>query len=443
MTWLKSHDQSKFDLCNRDTHLSRRTLLGAGGGALMMSSLARHLALADEQGIGDPARPKSVILLWLEGGPSQLETFDPHPGGKFGGDVKAIDSSARGIQIADLLPQTAEQMHLASLVRSVTSKEGDHERAVYNVKTGYRPDPTLTHPSVGAILCHADQGGSDIPRHISIIPNNSPGRGGYLGAAYDAFKINDPAGPVPDIRRPIEQQRYDQRIADLYNVVESEFRRGRLSELEKSRTLHQTATDAALRMMSSDQLDAFDVSKEPKEVLKGFGDSAFGRGCLAASRLIEVGARCIEVTLGGWDSHINNHNTQSARCSDLDPALASLLKRLEERELLESTLVICGGEFGRTPSINPAGGRDHWPHGFSTLMAGCGIRRGIVHGATTANPKLDRDKPREGLSDAVTVADVHATVLSVLGVEYDEELQTPVGRPILRSEGTPIEAIMV
>ncbi len=286
-------------LCDSNAHLSRRTLLGAGGSALLMSSLARKLAVADEKGVTDPAKPRSVILLWLEGGPSQLETFDPHPGGKYGGEVKAIDTSLRGVQIADLLPQTAEQMHLTSLVRSVTSKEGDHERAVYNVKTGYRPDPTLQHPSIGAVLCHADQAGADIPRHISIVPGNSPGRGGYLGAAYDAFKINDPAGPVPDIRRPVREDRYDRRVDDLYNVVENEFRRGRLANMERARTLHRTATDSAMRMMSSDQLDAFDVSKESKQELESFGDSAFGRGCLAASRLIEVGARCVEVTLGG------------------------------------------------------------------------------------------------------------------------------------------------
>ncbi len=430
------------ELCNTRAHLSRRTLLGAGGGALLMSSLARKLALADETGVTDPAKPKSVILLWLEGGPSQLETFDPHPGGKFGGEVKAIGTSMRGVQIADLLPQTAEQMHLTSLVRSVTSKEGDHERAVYNVKTGYRPDPTLTHPSIGAVLCHADDGGADIPRHISIVPGNSPGRGGYLGAAYDAFKINDPAGPVPDIRRPISEKRYDRRVDDLYNVVENEFRRGRLANMEKARTLHRTATDSAIRMMSSDQLDAFDVSKESKQELESFGDSAFGRGCLAASRLIEVGARCVEVTLGGWDSHITNHSLQSSACEKLDPALASLLKRLEERDLLDSTLVVCGGEFGRTPTINPAGGRDHWPHGFSTLLAGCGIRRGAVHGETAANPKLDREKPLDDLSDMTTVADIHATVLAVLGVDYKEELQTPIGRPLKRSEGQPITSIM-
>ncbi len=428
--------------CNRNAHLSRRTLLGAGGSALMMSSLARHLARADEVGATDPARPKSVILLWLQGGPSQLETFDPHPGGPIGGDSKAIDTSVKGLRISDTLPQTAAQMHLASLVRTVTSKEGDHERAVYNVKTGYRPDPTLTHPSIGAVLCHADDAGGDIPRHISIVPGQLPGRGGYLGAAFDAFKIDDPAGPVRDIKRPIDRDRYDRRIDDLYNVVEKEFRRGRLADMERKRTLHKTATDSALRMMDSDQLGAFDVTEEPKQVLDSFGDSPFGRGCLAAARLIEVGTRCVEVTLGGWDSHINNHSLQSSACEKLDPALASLLTRLEERDLLESTLVICGGEFGRTPQINPGGGRDHWPHGFSILMAGCGIRRGGVHGETAADPKLQRDQELQDLTDPVTIADVHATALSVLGVEFDEELDTPIGRPIRRSEGEPIGSIV-
>jgi len=408
----------------------------------MMSAIARRLAWADDQGVTDSARPKSVILLWLEGGPSQLETFDPHPGGVYGGDTAAIGTSVKGLDIADLLPRTAEQMHLASLVRSVTSKEGDHERAVYNIKTGYRPDPTLKHPSLGAVLCHADQIGADIPRHISIVPGNSPGRGGYLGAAYDAFKINDPARPVPDIRRSVAEARFDQRVTDLYDVVESEFRRGRLKQVEKTRTLHQTATNAALNMMSSEQLDAFDVSAEPEEVLESFGDSAFGRGALAASRLIEVGARCVEVTLGGWDSHLTNHSLQSSACEKLDPALAALLKRLEERDLLDSTLVVCGGEFGRTPGINPAEGRDHWPHGFSTLLAGCGIRKGAVHGATAANPKLNSDDPLADIVDPVTVADLHATVLTSLGVDYQEELETPVGRPMKRCEGKPIQSIL-
>ncbi|MDG2224153.1 MAG: DUF1501 domain-containing protein [Rubripirellula sp.] len=434
-------ETSSEALCNRTAHLSRRTLLGAGVGGPMMSALASRLAWADEKGLNDPAKPRNVILLWLEGGPSQLETFDPHPGGRIGGEVKAIPTSAKGVEISDLLPQTAEQMHLTSLVRSVTSKEGDHQRALYNVKTGYRPDPTLKHPSIGAVLCHVDDRGADIPRNVSIVPGNSPGRGGYLGAKFDAFKVNDPAGRVSDVKRPVADPRYDQRLEDLW-TLESEFRRGRLKNLDLDRTLHETATKSALTMMSSDQLDAFDVSQESKATLDAFGDSRFGRGCLAASRLIEVGVRCVEVTLGGWDSHVTNHSLQSSACETLDPALASLLKRLEEREMLDSTLLICGGEFGRTPTMNPADGRDHWPHGFSTLMAGCGIRRGAVFGATASDPKMDSDRPLDDVSDVTTVADIHATALSVLGVEHDFEEDTPIGRPLKRSEGTPITDIM-
>ena len=428
-------------LCDRTAHLSRRTLLGAGVGGSLMSALASRLAWADEKGRHDPAKPRNVILLWLEGGPSQLETFDPHPGGRIGGDVKAIPTSVKGVEISDLLPQTAEQMHLASLVRSVTSKEGDHQRALYNVKTGFRPDPTLKHPSIGAVLCHVDDRGADIPRNVSIVPGNSPGRGGYLGAKFDAFKVNDPAGRVSDVRRPVAESRYDQRLEDLWKL-ESEFRRGRLKNLDLDRTLHETATKSALTMMSSDQLDAFDVSQESKATLDAFGDSRFGRGCLAASRLIEVGVRCVEVTLSGWDSHVTNHSLQRSACETLDPALASLLKRLEEREMLDSTLLICGGEFGRTPTLNPAEGRDHWPHGFSTLLAGCGIRRGAVYGATAADPKLDSARPLDDVSDVTTVADIHATVLSALGVDHDFEEDTPIGRPLKRSEGTPIKDIM-
>ncbi len=430
------------ELCNRQSHFSRRTLLGAGTSSVFLSTLATLLARADEVGVTKPKRPLSVILLWLEGGPSQLETFDPHPDSRIGGDTKAIETSAKGIRIAEMLPNVAEQMHLASIIRSVTGKEGDHQRAVYNIKTGFRPDPTLIHPSIGAVLCEANPSKSDLPRHISILSGASPGRGGYLGGAFDAFKIGDPAGPVPDVRRTVDEDRYAKRIDDLKNVVEKEFRRGRLQSLEAQRTLHTTATDAALRMMSSEQLQAFDVSSEPQKDRDSFGDTSFGRGCLAAARLIEAGTRCVEVTLGGWDSHINNHSLQSSACEILDPALASLLRRLKERELLDTTLVVCGGEFGRTPIINVGGGRDHWPHGFSTLLAGCGVRPGQTFGETSPDPKLDRKQPLADVAEPVTVADVHATILDALGVRFSEELYTSVGRPIKRSEGVPIRSLL-
>lgn len=429
-------DAQKQHICSSFNHFHRRTLLKCASGSLFLSPLSQILARDAE--LNPTKRPKSVILLWLEGGASQLETFDPHPGTMIGGDVQAIKTSAPNVQISNLLPQTAEQMHHVALIRSITSKEGDHQRAVYNVKTGYRPDPTLVHPSVGAILCHESKLGADIPRHISILPGGFPARGGYLGAKYDAFKVYDPASPVPDVIPSVDKDRFSNRLADLRKMAETEFARGRLRNAPQNRTLHPMATDAATVMMDSQQLDAFDVSKEPKEVQLAFGETPFGRGCLAAARLIEVGVRCVEVTLGGWDSHVNNHNLHVSGCQTLDPAFAALIKRLEDRDLLDSTLVVCGGEFGRTPRINPAEGRDHWPHGFSVAMAGCGVRGGTVYGATNPNPKLDGDNPAENLTDPVTVGDVHTTILAALDVNYHHETITPIGRPMTYSDGKVI-----
>ena len=429
-------------ICNREAHFSRRRLLTTAGRAMFFGTVASRLAAAEASDSSQKGRPKSVIVLWLEGGPSQLETFDPHVGGKIGGDSKAIDTSLKGVQFSDTLPQLAEQVHLASVIRSLTSKEGDHERAIYNVKTGYRPDQTLVHPSLGAVLCHESKEGADIPRHISILPTGAVSRGGYLGAAYDPFKVYDPAGRVPDIERRVDQERYDRRVDDLLNVVEAKFGKRRLLQTDQQRTLHAATTRSALTMMTSDQLGAFDVSQESAAVKADFGDTAFGRGCLAATRLIEVGVRCVEVTLTGWDSHINNQSLQASACKTLDAAAASLIKRLQERDLLKTTMVVVGGEFGRTPSINAAGGRDHWPHGFSMMLAGCGIRQGSVYGATAGDEDFKADKSVENVSDAVTVADLHATMLTALGVEYDREVQTPIGRPMLLSEGQPIRAVL-
>jgi hypothetical protein len=383
-----------------------------------------------------------LILLWLEGGPSQLETFDPHPGSSIGGETKGIVTSVRGIEVADNLPLTAEQMHRMSIIRSVMSKEGDHARGMYNMKTGYRPDPTLIHPAVGAIVCNQLEGGAEIPRHISILPGNVAARGGYLGAAYDAFKVYDVAGPIPDVRHPASAERYQRRVKELTEFMEPEFARDRLAKLDAEKTLHLATTRAAMTMMTSEQLSAFDVSQESREERNSFGDSPFGRGCLAAARLIEVGVRCVEVALGGWDSHVRNHELQKGACGTLDPALAGLFRRLAARDLLETTLVVCGGEFGRTPQINPAGGRDHWPHGFSIVMGGCGINAGICIGGTNPEPKLDPAKPTDDLTNPVTVSDLHATILHALGIQGDLEVTTPIGRPMRLSDGKPIKQLL-
>jgi uncharacterized protein (DUF1501 family) len=427
--------------CGGSEHLNRRSLLRATallGGASWMTAVAERLARAQESAPRDQ-QPMSLIVLWLAGGPSQMETFDPHYDEAVakgeegvGGQVNSIKTRASGIEIGEGLPLLAEQMDKVALIRSVVSKEGDHERATYNVKNGYRMDPTLIHPSLGSILCHETQDNVEIPRHISIIPNQWPARGGYLGDQFDAFKTFDPIGPIPDVVARVDADRVARRRADL-DVVENVFAKRRRKQLEEGKTLHRASVDAALRMMDSEHLAAFDVKQAPQAMREEFGETAFGRSCLAALRLIEVGVRCVEVTLDGFDSHANNLEVQKARLKDLDPAFSALLKHLEDRKLLGRTLVVCGGEFGRTPRINPLKGRDHWPHGFSIALAGANIRGGKVVGETAAKPVLDEKDKLKDVSDPRTVEDVHATILTALGLDPKKELQTPISRPLALS----------
>jgi uncharacterized protein (DUF1501 family) len=221
------------------------------------------------------------------------------------------------------------------------------------------------------------------------------------------------------------------RLEDL-EVVERAFSAGRTRSVENTR--HEATLVDARRMMTSEQLRAFDVNSEPAAIRTEYGDTAFGRGCLAARRLIEVGVRCVEVTLGGWDTHANNFEGHRQQLRVLDPALSALISDLRRRDLLDSTIVMCGGEFGRTPTINRLDGRDHWPHGFSMLLAGGGLRGGAVVGATDPDggPKV---------AEPHSIGDVHATVLTALGINPAKENISPAGRPIKLADGTPIPAL--
>ncbi|MFN5393955.1 MAG: DUF1501 domain-containing protein [Planctomycetota bacterium] len=385
--------------------------------------------------------PKALILLWLQGGPSQLETFDPHPNTAIGGSTQAIKTSLRDTLIANTLEQTAEVMHHATLIRSMVSKEGDHERAIYNMKTGWRPDPTLLHPSIGSVLCHQSKENLEIPRHVSILAGQWPSRGGYLGSQFDAFQLGDPKNPLPNLRSPVDNKQFEKRIGDL-EILEQRFRKGRIKNIESDKTLHSISTERAVKMMSSSQIQAFEIDRESASVREPFGDSPFGRGCLAAVRLIEQGVTCVEIELSGWDSHVENHTLQSGRCSILDPALASLIRLLDQRSLLDSTIVVCGGEFGRTPKINIADGRDHWPNGFSTAIFGGPLRRGYVHGQTSHELIENKSDPLAGVKDPVRIEDLHATILHAFGIDPAVESITPIGRPLAVSQGSIIRELL-
>jgi hypothetical protein len=415
--------------------LHRRGFLRLAGlaGATWLTPIGHLLARAAEAPGKRPAPARSIILLWLQGGPSQLETFDPHPGKTIAGGTAAIATAVKGVQLAAGLEHTAAEMGSIALVRSMVSKEGDHERGTYTMKTGFRPDPTVVYPSIGAVCCHelpAD--GTDIPRHVSILASQWPSRGGYLGEQYDAFRTGDPAGPVPDTVSDLSRQRDEQRLRHL-DVVEGAFARGRRGRAEG--TLHRETVAGARKMMRSEQLTAFDVSQEPLALRRSYGETPFGRACLAARRLIEVGVRCVEVTLSGWDTHANNHALHKEQLAILDPAFAALVRDLRTRGLLERTVVLCTGEFGRTPTINPAGGRDHWPVGFSLALAGGGIRGGRVVGETDPEGKAPPANP-------VSVGDLHATVLTAVGIDPHKVNQTPIGRTVRFSEGKPIASLL-
>lgn len=423
------------------TPLLRRDLLKAAFAAGLSFALpGLDLRAAERRG---NERQKSLIVIWLAGGASQLETWDPHPGTKVGGPTKSIKTTVPGLEIADLYPRVAEQIHELNVIRSLVSKEGDHERGTYMLKTGYRPDPTLVHPSLGAIACHElPNERLEIPAHISLIGGQWPARGGFLGDVFDAFKIYDPGNGIQNLKPRVGEQRQAQRLQGL-DVVSKSFQAGRRVQVEN--TLHQLTVERALRMMTSEQLKAFEIDEEPRAIRDAYGDSLFGRGCLTARRLVETGVRAVEVTLSGWDTHANNFAGHETQAKLLDPALATLIQDLKQRDLLQSTVVLCLSEFGRTPRINPLDGRDHWPRGFSCLIGGGGLRSGVVIGETDSEPPAEPDansKSAKGPQDPIEIPDLCATVLRQLGVEFDKEVLTPIGRPMKFSSGRPIARLL-
>lgn len=418
-------------------NLSRRSMLQMSASLGLSFTLpALDLLAANKRG---KERPKSMILLWLNGGPSQLETWDPHPGTEIGGPTRAIKTQLPKLEIASTFPNLAEEIQHLSVIRSLVSKEGDHERGTYFVKTGYRPDPTTQHPALTALLAQQlPDKKMEIPEHVSLGGGQWPARGGYLGDQFDAFRIFEPGRNIRNLRSVVSDERQSRRASNL-EVVSNSFanrRRIKFDETLNSKTSLEKTLERARVMMNSEQLKAFEIDDESAETKSRYGDSRFGRGCLIARRLVETGVRSVEVTLSGFDSHANNFEMQAARANDLDPAFAALIRDLRERELLDSTIVLCIGEFGRTPKINGLEGRDHWPGGFSCVVGGGGLNSGLLFGET--DPTGQKKDPK----DPIRVQDLYATILSQMGLDPSEELLTPIGRPMAMADGQPIGRLL-
>lgn len=401
--------------------LNRREFLKTGFGGLVGAIVASRWdarLFAEDQILRRKA--KSCILLWMAGGPSQIDTFDPKPGKDTGGPFQTVATSVTGIHLAEHLPLVAKQMNHIAVVRSMTTKEGNHDRATYLMHTGFAPQPTVAHPSFGAIVSN-ELGDKefDLPNFISVA---GPSRdAGYLGPRHNPFVIQNPQRPPENLYPPtgLNAPQLDKRMK-LLDAVEKDFAETRHSPQSEA---HKEVYAKAARMMKSPLAKTFDLAQEKDALRKEYGMTNFGQGCLLARRLVEAGTRFVEVTLGGWDTHQDNFEKVKSNCAALDPGMATLIRDLQDRGMLDETLVLWMGDFGRTPKINANTGRDHFPRAWSVALAGGGIQGGQVVGETDATGNEVKDKP-------VRTGDLFMTIATLFGINPAKEFITPEGRPI-------------
>lgn len=397
-------------------------------------------------------KAKSIILLWLDGGPSQIDTFDPK-GGVNGGTLKKVKTRIDGCEFTEPFAPLAEVADRMTVLRSMTSKEGNHQRARYYLHTGYPPTGTLKHPSAGAMVALKKQNPNlDIPHFVSV--NNPSFGAGFLGVSYGPFVVQDPSKPPDNVAYAagIDAERFDRRLK-LLEKADQAFAASRGGLMTEGK---DAIYEKSVKMMRSPLLKAFDISEESETMKKSYGigdgmggagrgggakagqrGDKFAEGVLMARRLVEVGVPFVEVTLGGWDTHDDGFNRITSLGNSLAPAMAALIKDLEDRNLLESTMVVCMGEFGRTPRIDDGReGRGHFPNCFSVLAAGGGVKGGQVIGATA-------DDGMSVVKSPWAVPDLMATLCTAIGIDHTEWFQTPVGRPIqIANKGRVIEGLL-
>lgn len=370
---------------------------------------------------------KAIIVLWMDGAPSQMELFDPKPGHANGGPTPAINTAIKGAQISSNLPRLAEVLDRCSLIRCLSTKEGNHQRARVLMRTGFAPNPTVHYPGLGAIFAH-EKGDPTFPLPSNVAINGPGQSAGELGTAFDPFFVNNPGKPVQNLsaQPAINPSRMDRRMA-LLAAQEDRFRQ-RLGGESFEVDAHHTTMEQALSLMRAEHVSAFGIAGESAETVAAYGDSNFGKGCLMARRLVEAGVKYVEVNLGGWDTHEDNFTRCANLGGQLDAGFSTLIKDLEARDLLDSTLILCMGEFGRTPKINAREGRDHFPRAWSCAVAGAGIKRGQVIGSTSPDGT-------EVVGSALSTGDLFRTLLWASGIDPDYEYYAANTRPMKYADG--------
>jgi hypothetical protein len=436
--------------------LSRRDCLKLSVAGVVGYSMSGWLKTLADDTATNPQRKRACILLWMGGGPSQQDTFDLKPGTANGGPFKEIDTSVPGIKIGEHLPKLAKHMDELAIIRSMKTKEADHGRATYQMRTGRVPGGPVMYPTLGSVVAkEREDAEAELPRFVSVSPNRGLAPAafgpGFLGPQYAPLIVGEGGGfggggggpganldallKVQDVDLPegVNAKRAAARV-ELLDEADEEFL---AHHAAPPSTSHRSARQRALKMMTASAVKAFNLDAEPKELRDAYGRTLFGQGCLLARRLVEHGVPFVEVTLNGWDTHQNNFDGVTRLCGTLDPGWATLMEDLKTRGLLDSTLVVWMGEFGRTPRINGNNGRDHWPNSWSTVLGGGGIKGGQVYGKTSKDGTGVDEKP-------VPVTDLLATVITGLGMDITKQNQSNVGRPIRLVEpgATPIKEVL-
>lgn len=418
----------------RQQRVSRRGFLTAGAVAGLGINLGDYFALQSSQAATNlftapPVRAKSVIHIYLEGGVAAQESWDPKPDApiEYRGELGSIGTKLPGVRFSDLLGKTARVADKLTVIRSMTHGEAAHERGQHNMMTGYRPSPALQYPSYGSVVSHEFGPRKDLPPYIAI-----PGRvteyggSGYLSSAHAPFSVGaDPAAKdfaVRDLNLPdgLSDERYHRRLAALQTIDRTFTERAESDAVASMDSFYQRAQDL---IGSPHAREAFNLQQEPGKVRDRYGRNQAGQRMLLARRLVEAGARFVTMSYGGWDHHQKITQSMRRLMPAFDKGFAALISDLDERGLLDDTLVMVSSEFGRTPKVNADAGRDHWSKVFSVVLAGGGVKRGAVVGSSGATASEPEETP-------ITPEDLSATVFHQLGVAAEKELMAPGGRPI-------------
>lgn len=413
--------------------MTRRHFMNHLAGSAAAASAAMTMGSAIAANAEEMRRNrKSAIMLWMGGGPPTIDLWDLKPGAPTGGPFQPI-STTGNMQICEHLPMVAQQMHNLSIVRSMSTREADHNRGRYYMHTGFVPNANIEHPSYGAVVAHelmSQRPELEIPPFVTI--GGASEGPGFLGMAWSPFAVTS-SGRIRNLEMKLDDLRLRQRMAALQEIESGFASRTRdLPAGEHGKVLKKT-----FDLMTSSQMEAFRVEKEDEKTKERYGTNGFGQGCLLARRLVESGVPFVEVDLGGWDLHNNVHQTLAdTKLPQLDKAMSALVEDLEQRGLLQDTAIIWMGEFGRTPRINQNAGRDHWARSWSCVVGGANIQGGLAIGETSSDGTAVESEP-------FSSEDLMATVCKGLGIGLDTTYMSKNRRPMKIANGGKVISELV